>query len=334
MVTIREIAEAAGVSISTVSIVLGGKAAERSISVPTQEKVNEAARRLGYLRNVSARRLRIQSSDTTVIAVFWASDFRAPMMVRFLRGLQTGILNCNRKCELVIHPYHNDSLRDSLTTLGMCNVAIICNASAIDMEFLETYSFPVPIVLYNRHSDKFCTVNVDDILMGQLPAQIFSARNHKNAVLLTSASVFPGMDDRVNSFIQTAEDAGVSVQVITEENSMSGGYQGGLAISDLSPTPDCVFTISDYMAIGALRAFYQRGVRIPDELELISIGNGDRELEEFAYISLSIVHLPMEKMAESCLNLALDLLDHQIEPPHSIELPIVYRERESCGRIP
>lgn len=334
MPTIKELAREAGVSASTVSIVLGGKSEERKIPEATQKKVWVAARKLDYLPNISARRLRAQTTESLVIAVFWASDFRAPMMVRFLRGLQEAILKCEKKCEIVIHPYKNNTLRESLQALGMCNATIICNASPDDMDFLEQFSLPIPIVLYNRHSEKFCTVNVDDARLGILPAEIFAARKHVNAAVLTSDSVFPGMDIRVENFVRTAKQAGMTVQIIHKENSMRGGYEGGQSISGLSTLPDCLFSISDNMSIGALRAFSQAGLAVPEQMEIISVGNGDQELEEYASVSLSVVHLPMEKMAESCLRLVLDLLAGRVEPPYSIELPVVYNSRESCGDKP
>jgi len=333
MVTIKELAAVAGVSPSTVSIVLRGKSEERKIPYRTQKKVLEAAQKLGYQPNVSARRLRVQSQESLVIAVFWASDFRAPMMVRFLRGLQEGILNSDQKCEVVIHPYKNNSLNESLLSLGMCNAAIICNASESDMTYLENHTFPVPIVLYNRQSENYCTVNVNNERMGALPAEIFAARNHKHAILLSSDSTFPGMEVRVESFIRTAEQAGITTQTILVENSMRGGYEGGNMISRMNPLPDSVFCVSDFLAIGALRAFSKANFKVPNDLELISIGNGDKELEEYASTSLSVVHLPMEKMAEACYKLTLDLMARRIQPPHSIELPVVYRIRESCGDI-
>jgi LacI family transcriptional regulator len=334
MTTIKELAREAGVSPSTVSIVLSGKSDERKIPLVTQNKVWEAARKLDYQPNVTARRLRIRPSQNIIIAVFWASDFRANMMVRFLRGLQEGILKSKKKCEFVILPYDNGALKESFTTLEMYNAAIICNASSIDMAYLENNSFPVPIVLYNRHSKKYCTVNVDDTLLGAIPAEIFAARGHKNAVILTSDSVFTGMDVRIHSFEKKAQESGLSVQKVNQENSMRGGYDGGKLIAKMSPLPDCIFCLSDFMAIGSLRAFHQEKIAIPENLELISIGNGDRELEEYASISLSVVHLPMERMAEACLELTLALLARSIEPPHSIKLPIEYRCRESCGGFP
>ena len=333
MPTIRELAKAVGVSESTVSIVLKGKAKERKISEQTQRRVLQAAQQMGYRPNVSARRLRANPSDTMVIAVFWASDFRAPMMVRFLRGLQSAILRENRQCELVIHPYKNNMLEKSFNTLSMCNAAIICNASAADMEFLATCTIPIPIVLYNRHSDKFCTVNVDDVKLGSIPAQVFASRGHKHAVILTSEPVFSGMDIRVESFIQTARQQGMTTQVLYQDNSMRGGYEGGREICARKPLPDCLFCGSDAMAIGALRAFLQAGVHIPEDMELISIGNGDRDQEEYAAVSLSIVHLPMEKMAEGCLDMVFDLLSGKVQAPSRIELPVLYHARESCGEM-
>ena len=331
MATIKELAREAGVSPSTVSIVLRGKAEERKISLKTQENVWAAARKLNYQTNVTARRLRVQGEESMVIAVFWASDFRAMMMVRFLRGLQEGLLKSEKKCEFVIIPYHNDQLSESLKFLVNYNAAIVCNASNVDMEYLENNNFTVPIVLYNRHSNKYCTVNVDDTKLGGIPAEIFAARKHKNAAIMVSDSIFRGMDVRIDTFIQKAKQAGLSVQKIHQDNSMAGGYEGGKKVCAMDPRPDCIFCLSDFLAVGVLRAFYQAGIKVPEDIEIISVGNGERELEEFAFVSLSVVHLPMEKMAESCLSLTLDILSRKVEPPYSIKLPVVYRLRESCG---
>ena len=76
MATIKELAAYTGLSPSTVSIVLGGKAEERGIPQATCQRVLEAARVLGYRPNLSARRLRDpQASGGLVIAAFWAQDF-------------------------------------------------------------------------------------------------------------------------------------------------------------------------------------------------------------------------------------------------------------------
>lgn len=331
MPTIREIASYSGVSSSTVSIVLNGKSEERKIPEATQKKVWEAARKLNYHPNVTARRLRIKPSESFILAVFWATDFRAPMMVRFLKGLQEAIMLSDKKCEIVIHPYENNRLGKSVQALEICNAAIICNASGEDIKFLEEHAFSVPIVLYNRHSDKYCTVNVDDELIGAIPAKVFAGRGHSNAVIINSGSVFPGMDVRVESFINYAGKAGIKVQQIYQENSMKGGYLAGKTISNMQPLPDCVFSVSDALAFGALRSFSQSGISVPGNIEIISVGNGDQDMDEYSVISLSVVNVPMEKMAGACLRLVFDIMFGRVAPPYSINLPIQYIARETCG---
>ena len=153
MVTIKQIAQEVGISSSTVSIVLGGKAAERKISTATQKKIFAAAARLGYQPNMAARSLRGGSgANELVVAMFWAQDFRASMMFRFWDGLRAEIEKTARPVRLVIYPYVNDHLKESeaLTSGANCHAAIICNASYADLQFLEDTQLPIPVVLYNR----------------------------------------------------------------------------------------------------------------------------------------------------------------------------------------
>ncbi|MDL2318863.1 LacI family transcriptional regulator [Eubacteriales bacterium OttesenSCG-928-A19] len=333
MATIRELASEAGVSVSTASIVLRGEAKARKISETTQEKVWAAAKRVGYRPNVAARRLRSRTDDALAISIFWASDFRAPMMVRFLRGLQSRILELGRKIDIMIHPYAVGALPDSLEALSVCNAAIVCNASSDDVAFLENMTLPIPVVLYNRRSSRLSAVCVDNEAMGTLPARIFASRGHARAVLLTGESSFPGMDSRESAFVSEAILRGMSVQRIVREHSMAGGFAGGEAIRDMAQRPDSVFCISDVLAIGLLRAFLKAGIRVPEDVEVISIGNGDRDAEEYASTSLSVVHLPMERMAAACLDSALAELDGDADAPRAVTIPFVYRERESCGGL-
>jgi DNA-binding LacI/PurR family transcriptional regulator len=131
--------------------------------------------------------------------------------------------------------------------------------------------------------------------------------------------------------MSAARKAGLEVTLLSVESSMEGGYRGGLSIAGTEPRPDCLFCASDSLAIGVLRAMREKSIKTPEDIELISIGNGDREMEEYASVPLSVIHLPMEDMAGACFKLAMDLLRQEISPPHSIRLPLAYHRRESCG---
>ena len=214
MVTIKQIAQEVGISSSTVSIVLGGKAAERKISTATQEKIFAAAARLGYQPNMAARSLRGGSgANELVVAMFWAQDFRASMMLRFWDGLRAEIEKTARPVRLVIYPYVNDHLKESeaLTSGANCHAAIICNASYADLQFLEDTQLPIPVVLYNRVCNGYCSVNVDDLKMGALAARAFADQGCRTAAVLTSSPVFEGMENRMHGFRLEGEHHGLTI---------------------------------------------------------------------------------------------------------------------------
>ena len=341
MATIKELAAYTGLSPSTVSIVLGGKAEQRKIPPATCRRVMEAARALGYQPNLSARRLRDPNSPAgLVIGVFWAQDFRAPMMVRFLRGLRSAVqAQAGVSCEILIHPYVSGRLREerSLTVLSAFNAAIICNASAQDLAWLEQAHLLLPIVLYNRDSQVYCSVQVDDSRIGALAAGAFARRGCRRAGVFHSDSVFSGMETRTESFLAGCAAAGIAAgPVIRCPPTMAGGCEaaGQLAALPQDKRPDCLFCGSDALALGALRGFALCGLQLPGQLALISVGNGEREAEEYACPSLAVIPIPMEEMAQECFKLLLRLVRGEGKPPFTTRLPLRYLPGETCPEEP
>jgi len=337
MPTIKKIAERTGFSPSTVSIVLSGNGDKRKISPQTQAIILEAAQQIGYKPNISARRLRNHDYlNRPVVALFWADDYWARMVMRFFYGMQLELADGRSNCEIMIYPYSADKLSEVATpeALSMFNAVIVSNASAKDLEFLEGANFNIPVVLYNRGSEKFCTVTVDNKKIGETPANIFAARGHKKAAFLTSEYSFPGLKERENSFINMCQKLGMETEIVAPSMfSMAGGYEGGMQICKMENRPDCVFCVSDRMAIGALRSFSEAGIRVPEDIEIIAVGNGDVETAEYASVPLSVIELPMEEMARLCFRQVKELLDGHRSFNYSIELPINYVERKTCGNL-
>lgn len=343
MSTLKEIAAQSGYSVSTVSVVLGGKAAQRGIPEATQKQILETAARLHYQPNIAARALRDHTNPGMfLIALFWSQDFRTPMMLRFFRGLRESLEKNaaqamgKKEIKFVINFYDNDRLCEepSLKSLSYYHAAIICNASEKDLDFLEQNELPVPIVLYNRPSKKYNSVLVDDNQFGEIAARVFASHRKKTAQVVTSQSAFRGMDVRNNTFCQTASLLGLHVfDTAFCENSMAGGYQTAIRLCEKGQLPECLFCGSDAIALGMLRAFHEKNISIPEQLEIIAVGNGDKEQEIFAIPSLSVVMLPMERMASLCLTRLLELQSSPIQPPLQKLLDLKYVARESCGPL-
>ena len=91
MPTIKDVAAAAGVSPTTVSLVMNGRGEQHRIPADTIARIQNAMRELGYQPNLSARRLRSSAERKPVIAFFWPLDYRANMLGHFLSLIQTAL---------------------------------------------------------------------------------------------------------------------------------------------------------------------------------------------------------------------------------------------------
>ena len=333
MVTIKDVAKMAGVSPSTASIVLRGLGNERNISTETQERVIETAKRLPYHPNTQSKLLRSSLPSVPTITLFWDSITRQNILSRFLLGIQNDMLVNEYQFELQVRPYTIHHLQDAITkrTITGSSGIIICNASENDMEFLENNSFPLPIVLYNRYSSKYPTINMNDKEIGTIPADVFIRHKRKKPALLKAPANFNGMNIRTNVFLYRLNECGIrDVREFSVPDSVSGGFSGAEEICALDVLPDCLLCTSTNIAFGALNAFHKNGVSIPDDLEIICVGNGIRDVEEYSIPSLSVVSLPMENMAGACLHRLVKAMDEFDFNPDSTNFPVEYIARESC----
>lgn len=340
MVTIKQIAQELSVSPSTVSIVLGGKGAERKISAETQKRIFDTAAAMGYQPNIAARSLRGGvGADELQVAMLWAQDFRASMMVRFWDGLRFALEGQQRPVRLVIYPYTNDHLQDirALTRASDCHAAIICNASYADLQFLEDTQLAIPVVLYNRECPGYCSVVVDDAAMGALAARALTDQGCRTATVLTGPPVFEGMEIRAQGFALEGVRHGMDMPAtVFCENSIRGGYEAArrrLSGQWKQEPPQGVFCGSAMIAHGVIRALWESGLPRERWPRLVAVGNGSEEQDVMSVPSLSVVHLPMEEMAGECLTLLLELMAGGITQPVSRMLKVEYHPRESCGPL-
>ena len=138
---IKEIAERLQLSTSTVSAVLGGRAAQVRISKETQRRVKEIAREMNYQPNIYARRLRQAASEETpyVIVIFWRQDNLNSRIGRFISGLKNAIDKKGCKVELMVQPYKPGEIMNHVEMLSSNRVsgAIISGLLEEEQEALE-----------------------------------------------------------------------------------------------------------------------------------------------------------------------------------------------------
>jgi len=337
MSTIKEIAEKTKLSVGTVSIVLNGRGDEMRISKKTQQRVLEAAQGLGYLPNISARRLR-QSGLRNMPSVvsFWPTDLAPELLGRFFAGAQNPILEQECAFEMTIQPYKRgqvDRIRE-LCDKGVYHGAIITGVSAEEQRYLESNRFGVPAVLFNRESSVFSCVYADSYEIGRKVAELFCSRGHRKVGVIVPEHLVQAENNlRYRGFVESCARYGLELEdrhIQIAPMSMEGGNSAARRIVEGGgKLPTAIFFPIGVMAIGALPVFHRAAIRIPEDLEIVTYG--DHEAEKYSVPSLTTVKLPVEEMAAACIRLVLGLIQDPGSGPKSIvfETPFVFRE--SCG---
>ena len=340
MITIKELARELGISPSTVSIVLNGKSVERKISKEMQERVIQAATQHGYQANIAARRLKGRyGADELQIAIFWALDFRASMMARFLEGVRKQLDEQERQIRLAVYPYESGKLKKAhaLFSASDCHAAIVGNASESDLEYLKQVPPIIPTVLYNRASDSFSGATMDHTQIGVLAANALADNGVKRACVVWNRSVFSMMDARVQAFTAQAKKRGIEMAGTYFCNGVatdSCGLMKSLLMQHRADEmPDGIFCGSSMTAHGVLRALWENRIDVPARIKLIGVGNGLEEDDECTIPSLSVIRIHMEKVAAECVKILMDQVDGKTHQICNRIFPVEYVPRETCGPL-
>lgn len=339
MSTIKEIAERTKLSVGTVSIVLNGRGDEMRISKKTQQRIHEAAQGIGYLPNVSARRLRQSNGrNIPVIATFWPSNLSADLLGRFFVGAQNSILEQEYEFEMTIQPYKSMQIHriKEICDQGIYHGAILTGISSEDQRYLEENPLSVPTVLFNRKSNNYSCAYVDTYEIGRKTAELFMARGHKKVGTIVPDYLVKAENNlRFKGFVESCKKYGLELEerhIQAAPMTMEGGnvaakkiVEGGGAL------PTAMFFPLGLMAVAALPEFHRAGIRIPDKMEILTYG--DHDAEKYSVPSLSTVKLPVEEMAAACIRLVMDRILDPSAKPKSLAFETEFIFRESCGNF-
>ena len=322
MTSIKDVALKAGVSMSTASIVVNGKAKERKISDLTQKRVLQAIQDLNYIPNVSAKSLRKGEAQKFIVALFCSFDYRSGMMLRLLHGIQEKINKSHVAMSIIIHPYVPGKLCDEKESIesGEFHAAIMANSNGDDLDFLKSNKFIIPIILYNRVLEEYSSVNLDDDVIGQEVAKHLHDEEYNKPLIIHGTGNFPGTNKREKAFMEKMSEYGIKMDkkdILYTETSP----KGGVSCSDevlkkiQSGQKDCAFCASDAIAIGLVNELRRRRVNIPEDFGVISIGNIDPCYAACNYPDITVMELPIGKMGAGCYDFLMDRIQNYSGEP-------------------
>lgn len=338
--TIQDVARAAGVSASTVSNVINEVATVRP---ETRERVLQAMDSLDYRVNVAARNLRAGRTGTIGLAVpeidrpYFGN--LAATIIAAAAGHRLNVVieqtGATRESELRALALSRNRLYDGL-------ILSTVQLGPQDVDLLKV-DYPVVILgerIFEGPLDHVAMPNTE----GARAATAHLIERGCRRIAILDDDGLGERDDATAStlrragFRQALADAGIPhdprLAVGLREFTMAGGRDAATRLVDSGAEFDGVFCVTDTVAMGALRAFASRGVRVPDEVKVI--GFDDVPESEFLVPSLSTVAIDHSFIAENAVGLLVERMKTggADQPATELVSPYTVIARESTGEEP
>jgi LacI family transcriptional regulator len=331
MPTMRDVAELAGVSLTTVSHVINGT---RFVSGDVTERVQEAMKQLNYRPNELARSLRRGQTKTLGLIL---PDSANPYFAEIGHAIEAtasnlgyNVILCNTHGAEEKEAHYINILRDRQVD-GILFVAAGDQAKSISSTLGENF----PILLVDR---ELVGVRTDVIIVDNHQGGLLATRHllelgHRRIACISGPSRVRPSAERISGYTQALEEAGLAFDPALfrmGDFHPNSGYRAALDLLQQPDSPTAIFTCNDLMAIGVIRAAAEIGRRIPDDLSIV--GFDDIELASYTIPPLTTIAQPIEKMGEIAAKTLIERIEEvNISPPKRQLLPVELVVRGSTG---
>ncbi|MDE0452662.1 MAG: LacI family DNA-binding transcriptional regulator [Gammaproteobacteria bacterium] len=324
-VTVRDIADAAGVSIATVSYVLNGRGA---ISEETKRRIQKVVKRLGYRQNQAARTMK--TGRTAIIGLvfpnienpFFASLARSILNEAQLSGYQTFLVDTEGS---------HDREREVVTGLLQHGVDGIVWFPVDDEDTLTNVGVDVPLVVLDRELPGQDLVQAEYYAGGTTTAEYLIALGHRRFGLLEGPQAVGNARERSKGFVDAVGDSSKIAWRLEHAYTMHLSEEARERL--LARDVTAVVCGNDLIAIGALSLFQMHGISVPREVSVV--GFDDIPFARMISPTLTTVRMPFEEMGREAVRLLLRrLAEEQAGPRSQITLGIELVERASTAAPP
>lgn len=304
MITIRDVARQAGVSVATVSRVLNNSAL---VSPDTRDAVMKAVTQLGYRPNANAQALATQVSDTIGVVVMDVSDAFFGALVK---AVDT-VAQQHQKYVLIGNSYHEaEKERHAIEVLirQRCSALIVHSKSLSDDELSDFMQHIPGMVLINRIVPGFAhrCVGLDNVSGALMATRMLLNHGHQRIGYLSSNHGIEDDDMRREGWSKALQEQGIIAPdswVGSGSPDMQGGEAAMVELLGRNLGLTAVFAYNDSMAAGALTTLKDNGIVVPQHLSLI--GFDDIPISRYTDPQLTTVRYPVMSMAKLATELAL-----------------------------
>ena len=339
-ITIKDIARICNVAVSTVSRAINN---DTGISEETRQRILDTARKYHYIPNSSARNLKMVETNTVAVLVYSVTNiFFSSMYGMFQSELE------KRGYDYILHSIKDtqDIVAEGIRIVKEKRLkGIIFLGGWIDPVKMRLQDIPVPYVFctvyqdINQPNGVSASVGIDDIKEGRRITEYLIEKGHRRIAIIA------GVDGdratgagRLRGYRQALDAAGIPIdeRLIChmkrnlEEFTAKNGYAVCRELLESGVDFTALFCVSDLTAIGAYRAIYESGRRIPGDISVVGFDG----IELGAYIEPPITTMfqPRDRMVTETVRILIDMIEGS-EDHEQIVLKAKLLERKSVGQI-
>jgi LacI family transcriptional regulator len=333
--TLADVAARAGLSPTAVSLVLNDVPGTR-LSAEAVKRVHEAALELNYRPNPAARSLRVGKTRT----IGFISD--EVTVTRFASAMIRGVLDTAEQADhtVLIAETGND-LRSERTALRSMldrrtDGVIFGLMGAKEIDVPETPPDTRVVILNGSSTTGVPTILPDEYTAGRAIASLLIDNGHRKIALIgeyreaiDNPRVSTTVGHRFAGLDASLDDAGIKLvaRVPAELWEPSEGYAATMRVLDGQELPTAIICLNDRLAFGAYQALQERGLRIPDDVSVVSFD--DEEIAAYLRPGLTTARIPYEEMGRQAVELLLAPSKDELH--RLVPMPII--ERDSVRRL-
>ena len=325
-VTLKQIAEVAGVSVNTVSRALNGKP---DINENTRQRVLKVAKQLGYVPNRSALSLKKQKTHIVGVIIednanpFWAEVLKGVESAAKSHGYHVILVNTSRS-------YENEVEGIQMLLERRVDGILIAPNQEKYGDLLELKRLGVPFVIMGRHIKEFEDLNIpmvysNEVRGGYIATKHLIERGCKRIAFAGAQPYNTASIERCEGYKKALKEAGMEINkelIKTGGIEIEGGYKSVMELLKSKTPFDGVFAYNDLMAFGVLKALKESKLRVPEDVKVVGY-------DDISYSSLITPALTTMRMRKKTIGrLSFESL---LMPTKKIVLKTDLIVRESTG---
>jgi DNA-binding LacI/PurR family transcriptional regulator len=330
VVTLKAVADHLGLTPGTVSSVLNNAPSSRSIPQRTKNRITAAARELNYRPNFFAQSLRKKRTYTIGVIVEEIGDAYGSMIIS---GIEQYLRSKNYFFLTVVHR-HDPELLDRYAQILLERG--VEGFITVDMQLREAPSIPTVAVAGHKDFPGVTNIVLDHRHAAHVALKHLVDLGHERIAFMKGATFSSDSEVRWNAILEAAKDLKIeiqpelTVQIDIDDPTPQLGYPFAKQLLERHVPFTALFAYNDISALGAIRAFQEAGVRVPQDISVV--GFDDIQGAAYNTPSLTTVRQPLTRMGAIAAQTLLERIEDNKEEPREIAIQPELMIRESTTR--